>query len=366
MATISKICQQRIFALLRASLFGKSLKMALFEGITDDDWQQIYSLTLAHGVLAIIYDSLKLLPEEYQPDIELKIQWAYNVQHIEKFYKRQHAVAQKLTERLSQEGIKPLILKGLSTAALYPIVNHRQFGDIDIYLGSDFEEGNRVVSSMGVKITYDYFVHSEFTIGGINIENHRHFVNPDVNATGAYIESALEQIADSAVPHPTIIGALAPSAEMAILFAIRHSSWHFARESITLRDICDWALMLDRYKDCVDFEKIAHQLTECGLERYTSIITTIAAMYLEIDTPLILSNKHNKLVERTVDDIFNYQSIDRSKKVGTLKTFCHKIGNRFARKWCYDLVVPDSFYGNIWYSIKGYLQNPIAIFKAKL
>ena len=107
-------------------------------------------------------------------------------------------------------------------------------------------------------------------------------------------------------------------------------------------------------------------LRESGLERYASILTDICCKYLGLATNkrLALASADSTLVERVMNDILSYDETEQVKR-GVLATFYHKITKRWARKWCYDEVVPDSFFGNIFYSAKNYLLHPAAIFKAK-
>lgn len=363
--SISSTTERAIFSLLRTSIFGAEAECSLFEGMSTEQWQQIYTLATAQGVLAFVYDGIKCLPEALQPGLDIRIQWAYNVSHIEKIYDHQLAVATLVANTFAKSGIKTLILKGLSNAQLYPKPSHRQSGDIDIYLMGDFERGNEIIRQKGIKVKHDYFVHSEFIVKGINIENHLHFVNPNVNKTGRYINDMLLQLSEGSLPHPTVASALIPSATFTALFLLRHSSWHFARESIKLRDLCDWAIFLARCGEQIDTERLMDMLRQSGLERYAAILTTLAVKYLGVTSPLPFSESYDKLSERVKQDILSFDA-GKSGKRGVIATFIGKIRNRRSRKWCYELVVPDGYMGNIWFSIRGYLQNPLAIFKAKL
>lgn len=362
------IIEQRLFSLLRLALFDSGEDSALFEGMNDGDWQAIYDAALEQGVHAIVYDGVQRLPKELQPDIEIKVQWAYNVSHAEKFYKKQLKAAQTLTDTFKAHNIETVIMKGLSLAALYPTPSHRQFGDIDIYLRGNYEQGNKIMVESGYKVKYDFFVHSEFSVNGINIENHLYFVNPFVNKTGKKVQESLLTLAAECDKHPIVEGALIPNATFSALFFIRHSSWHFAREGIRLRDICDWALFLNKNisEDSIDAQRVIQLLQECGLERYAAILTLIARKYLGLQHSLPFAECDKELAERVKDDILGFSNPEKHKKIGFLRAFVWKIRNRRSRKWCYDLVVPDSFWGNIFYSVTNYMLHPLAVFKAKL
>ncbi|MBQ9138121.1 MAG: nucleotidyltransferase family protein [Alistipes sp.] len=366
MATANSITTQRLFALLRLGILGGDYPRPIFERMSGTKWQDIYNLALEQGVLAFTYDGVRKLDEQHQPELEIKIQWAYNVSHIEKLHKKQLASAQRIVDTFSQHGIETMILKGLSLAALYSEPSHRQSGDIDIYLMGDYERGNKVASSIGCNVKYDYFVHSEFGVDGVNVENHHYFINPNINHTARYIQKVLSDLVCNHSPHPIVSGALMPSAEFATLFLTRHSSWHYAREAIRLRDICDWGVFLNHYRDSIDSATVMQHLVNSGLERYASVITTLAEQVLGISSPLPFADKQSDLSARVLEDILTFENEQKHRKIGFLRTFMHKIRNRFSRKWCYDLVVPDSYWGNIWYSIKTYITHPLAVFRAKL
>ena len=82
-----KITADRLFALLRIALLDSDNEFHHFANIDNGEWEALYNLALSQGVHAIAYDAMRKLPEEYQADIDLKVQWAYNVNHAEERYK---------------------------------------------------------------------------------------------------------------------------------------------------------------------------------------------------------------------------------------------------------------------------------------
>lgn len=363
---INDITEKRLFTLLRLALWRRDENTGIFDGITEAEWSEIYAAALAQGVLAIAFDGAMMLPEEVQPDLDNKIQWGYNVEHIENVYRHQIDTASKLTRLFADNGIRTMIMKGISVARYYPVPSHRQFGDIDVYLMGDYAKGNEIIAAKGIPIKYEYFVHSEFRFNGVNVENHELFVNADVNKTGAYVQRELSRLASDVRPHPVVEGAFVPSPEFDALFLTRHATWHYARECIRLRDLCDWALFLHHETNGMDKSEVIRMLRESGLERYASIITSICRKYLGLDKTLPFAAEYGELSERVKNDIMTFENPDKFKNIGFFRVIYRKLQNRINRKWCYDLVVPDSYYGNILYSIKNYLTAPLGIFKAKL
>lgn len=363
---IGAMCEKRLFALLRLALWHGDEDVSVFDGMTEREWSDVYELSVRQGVMAVAFDGMRMLPQALQADFDNRIQWGYNADHAMKMYRRQLSVAEDVCRVFSEHGLRMMIMKGLSIAQYYPVPAHRQFGDIDIYLMGDYEKGNEIVAAHGTEIRYDFFVHSEFRIRGINIENHKTFVNAEVNRTGAYVQRELERLADGIRPLKSVSGAYFPSPEFNALYLTRHATWHYAREGIKMRDLCDWAVFLHNELPNMDVGEVMRMLRESGLERYASIVTGICRKYLGLGSSLPFSEDYPELVERVKDDIMTFENPDKHRDISFIRAFRDKICNRIERKWCYDLVVPDSFYGNILYSIGNYLSKPAKIFKAKL
>ncbi len=367
MKPIDKITEQRIFTILRLALWNREEDMSVFNGITEAEWDDIYRICVDQAVIAVAFDGVMRLPDHLQPGLDNRVQWGFNVGNIEKIYGRQRSAAQKLVKAFAAEGIRTMIMKGLSVARYYPTPSHRQFGDIDIYLLGDYARGNELVVSRGGKLKHEFFVHTEFRVDGVNVENHEIFVNAKVNRTGAYVQRELERIVGNGLqPLAAVEGAYAPSPEFDALFLTRHATWHYARECITLRDLCDWAAFVNATADTIDTGSVMRALAESKLERYAAIVTGICREYLGLEKSLPFTNEYPDLVERVKEDILTFENPDKHRSINFIGTFYRKLRNRFERKWCYDQVVPDSFYGNIFYSVRNYLSRPLAIFKAKI
>lgn len=358
--------EKRIFALLRAGLGIETIDESLFDGVLPEQWSQLYEIAIEQGVLGFAYDGAMQLPSHLQPDIDNKVQWAFNIEHIEKLYKNRLSNAQRLTKLYADNAIRMMIMKGLTLAANYPTPSRREFGDIDIYLFGDYERGNEIIAAKGVAIKYDFFVHSEFMLGTTNVENHRYFVNPDVNGYAKRTQQILESLVAGATPHTTVEGAYMPSADFDFLFLLRHSSWHFARESIRLRDICDWAMFLRNRGDKIDKTVARENLAATGLGRYAAILNALVSKYLHTTPPFDVVEVDMATVERVKEDIFTFDNPEKHNNVSFLRAFFWKIRNRIERQWCYGNIVPDSYFGNVGYSILNYIKHPLAIFKAKI
>lgn len=361
-----EIASERLFCLLRAAIHGVIDKTELFEGMDDKAWNRVYRMSVSQGVIALAYDGMKKLDEPLQPIIDIRVQWGFNVTHIEKISRNQIATAEEVSSMLGKESVRVMIMKGLTHSSRYPNPLHRQCGDIDVYLMGDFEKGDRIASDHGYEVIHDFFVHSEFRVNGINIENHNVFVNNTVNRTGAMVQAYLAGNTEEAYVHPIVSGALAPSADFEAIFLTRHAIWHFARECIRFRDIVDWSLFLQDAWQKMDSQKIHGLMRETGMNRFAQILTSICRDKLGLKADIRFDEDQPLLQNRVLEDILSYNNPFRHYHSGVIHTFYRKLTSRFERKWCYDMVVPDSFYGNILSSVRDYIKYPWKILTSKV
>src|SRR3989339_1447331 len=96
-------------------------------------WNELLTLAAKQGVFAIAYDGL---PDTLLPELpkDITIKWQLGVENIEKRYDRQIGVLKELISIFNKNGIDLLLLKGLGLCSMYPEPNHRECGDLDIYL----------------------------------------------------------------------------------------------------------------------------------------------------------------------------------------------------------------------------------------
>ena len=102
--------------------------------VTPGSWERIYRMAADHGLSAVVWDGICRLPAAQQPPRETRIRWALSAEKLEERYRHQQQTASKLAARFSEEGLRMLLLKGLGLSRDYPIPEHRECGDIDIYL----------------------------------------------------------------------------------------------------------------------------------------------------------------------------------------------------------------------------------------
>lgn len=222
-----------LLALLRPTITPSILQPNILN-LSEEDWTRLFTLAAQHGVTALLFDTILRLPEQQQPSRALKIRWALSSEAIEKRHAQQTRAAHELTTLFASHGVRTILLKGLGLSIYYPRPEHRECGDIDLWL-DDCDKGNRLIEELGIKINYDSEKHAVFHYKGVMVENHSHLLMPSHRRTERAIDDFLVGEAENSRLAPA--GYYTPSPMFNALYLLRHMARHFGTEGIT-SDIC--------------------------------------------------------------------------------------------------------------------------------
>ena len=344
--------KRELIALIRASISGQPI--ALSEAI---DWQEIYTLAAQQGVLALALDAVALLPAEYQPSKELKMRWIASTMAIERRYNHQRGVAATIAERFAQQGIRLYVLKGLALSGYYPRPEHRECGDLDCFLGCDYERGNLCAEELGAKVTRDYYKHSHIHYNKLLIENHQFCVG----IRGSRLLKAFERHIEGVISHDAeyIEGTqlIKPSADFNALFLTAHAMTHFLVEGIKLRHLCDWALFLRREQNNINWREFYRWTDKLGYTLFANTMTAMAidALGVEITNPNIQVDR--RYAERIIDDMFQANNIF-NKGYSPWRVRLMTIVGRVSSIWRFHKVYRKSLLGHLLRQAYGFIFEP--------
>ena len=253
--------------------------------VTPGSWERIYRMAADHGLSAVVWDGICRLPAAQQPPRETRIRWALSAEKLEERYRHQQQTASKLAARFSEEGLRMLLLKGLGLSRDYPLPEHRECGDIDIYLYGESDKGDRILHEIGAHPYFDVPKHSEYVWDGVLIENHRTILNVRRNRTERELNAVLVRLLEKEGAHGLAPGIQAPRATFNAIFLIRHAAVHFQKEGIVLRHLCDWACFLTRHWDEIDHALFRTAMEDYRMDRFADLMTAAAVEYLGAEVP---------------------------------------------------------------------------------
>lgn len=225
--------------LIKATLCGGSVEPA-----TEEEWQRCYELALQQDVLAMTFPVMTSLPKEMRPSFVLWSKWMAYAQNITKQSDYKREVVKKIGSWLAEDGLSTTLIKGFSLSVLYPKPELREFSDIDIYSGEDYDAVNACFAKHGVPVDSVDGHHAYLKVDGISVEHHFAFHNTKVKCGLECPEAALQELAVKDWQPTSIKGICFPCTPFTALFVGWHAYEHFLQEKIELRHVIDWALAL--------------------------------------------------------------------------------------------------------------------------
>ena len=337
------------------------------------DWNAIIQLAAKQGVLAICWDGLQTLikqqqiPAEQQPSRDILLRWAANVDNIERTYAKQKVALHKLASFYSRNGFKMMLLKGYGLSLNYPTPEHRPCGDIDIWLyGRQQEADGLLRRTHGVEISEDKHHHTTFTVNGILVENHCHFLNINTHNSNAEFEQILQHYVASEAGQVINIKeseVTLPPPNFNALFLLRHMTGHFVTAETALRHFCDWAMFASKYGESIDWPQITEIAKRFNLDRFLAIANRICVENLGFSSLKFgnIISEDSTLTQRVLQDIispeFN-QSYPSHSKIGVV---IFRTKRWWAKRWKQRLVYNDSLVGIFFKRIIDYASNPKSI-----
>jgi len=352
--------QNILFSLIKTSLCFHNNREAFLDIPKGLDWTCIINLAARQGVLCVARDGLVQMPGLSK---ELLIRWELSVQKMEERDKKQRAVINELVALFRENGIEILLLKGIGLSELYPNSNHRECGDIDIFLFGNYEKGNKVIEELGLEVEKDGSKHSKFYYKGVPVENHKTFLNLEYTQTDKNLEKHLHKILCEQGFDTIMIDdaqVRIPTPDFTAIFLSRHDITHFLASGLVLRHFCDLALFFERNRARIDFTNFEKVMKEEGQYNLICSLLVIGQMYLGLPKESLpefsIDGKQvETLANRVLEDTFcnKYRSVDKKEfeKIWVPRRKLLGVRQFFLSKWKYDSIENGLFFKSLIFRI---------------
>ena len=285
-----------------------------FEGeVTPKEAGELIDLAEKQAVSGLIIDAL-IKNDVRMEQMKLFEAIGYLEQIKQENQRINHEIAE-FARLMSDTYTEYVVVKGQTIAALYPEPLVRMSGDID-FLIHDYQHTSKVLKEhWGVELPRRMIEKElSFTHGDALYELHTYLVDFGSNKHKRYWERLL----DESKPATIEIGGeevrvIEPTLYTVYIFM--HLFFHFVKEGIGLRHLCDWALMMHHYAEEIDKERLMEVLQNVGLLKAFLTFGTILVDKLGLkDFPLALSEKDRKMQSRILKDIMQSGNFGRGKR----------------------------------------------------
>lgn len=285
--------QELLLALLRAQLWLKPVHDIVLPSSLDE-WDELINLGYKQTVICFIAKACLRHPESCNIPSDIKEEFVAVLEENKRIHEYHNSVLIELITKFEEQGLHPILLKGQGIAQMYPEPELRQCGDIDLYFRPD--EFDLALSFMktieddGSNGRLDY-KHYDTKYYGIEVELHRRTVkmpNPWHNKAFQCLTTEQMISTDNISVNSCCISV--PNFQYNIIYSLIHALHHFEKQSISLRQICDFMILVNHSMKSFDVKQSRSDLSRFGLLRFWNVMLTLMSeyFYMPIDESLFV------------------------------------------------------------------------------
>ncbi len=170
-----------------------------------------------------------------------------------------------LMSRLQQDDITALLVKGQGIVQCYVRHQWRSSGDVDLLLGNDYKKAVELLSVDASKVEKEkpFNLHQAMTMDSWSVELHGSLCG----LLKRRMDKIIDEVQDDTfrnkrvrIWHNGNVDVLLPAPDIDVIFIFSHILQHFLKETVSLRQICDWCRLLWTYRDEIDRALLENRL----------------------------------------------------------------------------------------------------------
>lgn len=258
-------------SLLRVGLWEDEVKV---NDLPEDiDYDEILHLAQVQSVVGLVTAGAERLTtysfDKLGASIPLteKLKFLGHCQLIEQRNAAMNHFIEDLMCWLQKADIKALLVKGQGVAQCYARPRWRSSGDVDLLLGNDYKRAVELLSGVASKVEKEnpFNLHQAMTLDSWSVELH--------GSLRGLLKKRLDKIVDEVqidtfknkrvrIWHNGSVDVFLPVPDNDVIFVFSHILQHFFKETVSLRQICDWCRLLWTYKDEIDRALLENRLRQ--------------------------------------------------------------------------------------------------------
>lgn len=262
------------------------------------NWDEMYQLAEEQSVIGLVLAGIE--HSKVKPPQELLLQWIGEVQMLEQQNVTMNQFIAELIEKLRNEDIYTLLVKGQGIAQCYERPLWRSCGDVDLFLSdSNYDKAKEYLLPLAssTEPEAEPSKHLGMTIDSWVVELHGTMRSRVLLRMDKVIDEVQKDVFYGGNVRSWINGettVFLPNADNDVIFIFTHILKHFFRGGIGLRQICDWCRLLWTYRDKIDIKLLEKRITRAGIMSEWKAFAALAVNTLGMPVeamPLYYSNK---------------------------------------------------------------------------
>lgn len=278
----SESTNSAFFALLKAGLWEKEVRLQPFGEI---DFSAVLDLAEEQSVVGLLAAGIEHMVDG-RPAKKDVLQFIGRTVQLEQRNQAMNYFIGVLVEKMREEGITVLLVKGQGVAQCYERPLWRLCGDVDFLLDEDnFDKALEYLTPLAQNVDREesYSRHIGMTIDPWIVELHgslRCGLSPKMDKLIDELQAESCGNGYFRIWKDGETDVLLPEVNNDILFIFTHFLKHFYKGGIGLRQICDWCRLQWTYRDSIDVALLEQRLRKMGLMSEWKVFGAFAVEYL--------------------------------------------------------------------------------------
>ena len=267
------------FALLRAGLWQKEVRILPFEGM---DFAKVYKIARDQSVVGIVAAGLEYITDK-KPEKREVVPFISRTLKTEERNTAMNRFICSLLKKLQGADVYTLLVKGQGIAQCYERPLWRSCGDVDLLLDEEnLEKAKAFLLPYATNVKSEN-ASFECCIGPWKLELHGNL--------HSRLSSRMDNLIDE-VQNDTIAGGnvrvwkngdtdvYLPGVDNDVIFIFTHFLKHFYKGGLGLRQICDWCRLLWTYRGQINVDQLSARIQEMRLKSEWKAFAAYAVDYL--------------------------------------------------------------------------------------
>lgn len=259
------------------------------DGLDTDVWIRVYDISQKQQLSPLIYQQIFSNPSFLERDPEFQNFWKMDTIDQAGNQVRKSILFLMLSDKMRQNGLTPLVVKGIVCRNLYPNPDLRTSNDEDLFIPREqFQKMDEFLRNEG-------FMRDELIEGkdyqevpyknlsnGLYLELHMNLFAQESGAYGHFNElfaDAFDTCIETEIQGSKV---LTLNVREHFLYLVCHSLKHFLHSGFGIRQACDMIYFAKNYHDQFDWEEIRSVMREYHMEAFAMNVLDIGVCYLGI------------------------------------------------------------------------------------
>lgn len=274
--------QQAFFALLRAGLWDKEVRLSSHEDI---DYSVVYRLSEEQSVIGLVAGGLEHIIDTSVPKKDV-MQFIGHTLQLEQQNSAMNYFIGVIVEKMRDAGIHVLLIKGQGVAQCYEKPLWRSCGDVDFFLDADnYEKAKAFLTPLASSIEQERIEakHLGMTIDPWVVELHGTMHCRLSNRINKGLDIVQRDVFYNGAVRTWQNGnteITLPSADNDAIYILTHILSHFYQGGIGLRQICDWCRLLWTYRESLNYGLLESRIRKMGLMTVWKAFGAFSVEYL--------------------------------------------------------------------------------------